>query len=132
MYLGISKEAISSVLIQEDEKKMVQRPDTLRLKKWRLDTLGLKKWCMPFSSWLDDFDCTFKQAHLMVVLTDQPLKTLLQWLDILRRIVKWAIEFEEFNISYLPHFFIKAQVLADFIVECAIPGTNELMDLRES
>ena len=36
------------------------------------------------------------------------------------RLIKWAIEFGEFDIQFKPRVAIKAQALADFIVECTI------------
>ena len=36
------------------------------------------------------------------------------------RLVKWAIELGEFDIKYKPRTAIKAQALADFVVECTI------------
>ncbi|GMH26978.1 hypothetical protein Nepgr_028821 [Nepenthes gracilis] len=65
------------------------------------------------------------QAHRIVVLTDQPLKSILQKLDISRRLVKWAIELGEFDIEFQPRPTVKAQALADFIVETTTPVLEE-------
>ena len=35
------------------------------------------------------------------------------------RMIQWAIELSQFDIEYLPRMAIKAQALADFIVEFA-------------
>ena len=51
------------------------------------------------------------------MLTYQPLKQILQWLDTSGQLLKWSIELSEFHISYKPMMAIKAQALADFIVE---------------
>ena len=37
--------------------------------------------------------------------------------DLSGRLVKWAIELSEFDISYLPRTAIKSQALADFVAE---------------
>ena len=57
------------------------------------------------------------QAHSMKVLTNVPLRQVLHKPDVSGRLVKWAVELGEFDIEYKPHPAIKAQVLADFIVE---------------
>ena len=57
----------------------------------------------------------------MVVLTDQPLRQILQKHNMFGCLVKWAIELSEFYIQYKPWPVIKPQVLADFITECTIP-----------
>ena len=57
------------------------------------------------------------QAHQIVVLTNQLLKSILHKPDLLRRMLKWAIELSEYRIEYQPRLSIKGQVMADFIVE---------------
>ncbi|XP_022851528.1 uncharacterized protein LOC111373252 [Olea europaea var. sylvestris] len=57
------------------------------------------------------------QSHPIIVLTNQPLKHILQRLDVSGRLLKWAIELGEFDIEFKPRPSIKAQALADFIAE---------------
>ncbi|XP_057250131.1 uncharacterized protein LOC130591205 [Beta vulgaris subsp. vulgaris] len=56
-------------------------------------------------------------SHTVQVLTNQPLEKALHKLDTSGRLLKWAIELSEFDIEYRPRTAIKAQALADFIVE---------------
>lgn len=48
----------------------------------------------------------------------QSLRSILQKLDISRRIAKWTMELMEFDIHYCPWPSIKAQALVNFLVEC--------------
>ena len=57
------------------------------------------------------------QAHPIIVLSDQPLRQILQKLDLSERLAKWAIKLGKFGIQYQPRRAIKAQALADFIAE---------------
>lgn len=57
------------------------------------------------------------QASTVTVLTDLPLKMLLQRFDFSGRITKWGIQLGSFNIEHKPWTAIKGQVLADFITE---------------
>ena len=57
------------------------------------------------------------QAHVINVLTDHPLKKVMNKLETARRLIQWAMELSEFDIRYQPKSTIKAQALADFIVE---------------
>ena len=57
------------------------------------------------------------QAHVINVLTNHPLKKAMNKLEVVRRLIQWAIELSEFDVRYKPRKAIKAQVLADFIAE---------------
>ena len=46
-------------------------------------------------------------------------------LEAARRLVLWAIELSEFDIRYRPRTSIKAQALADFIVESTTGKTDD-------
>ena len=48
------------------------------------------------------------QAYPITVLTDQPLKQILQRPNASRRLLKWSIELSEFHIDYKPRAAIKA------------------------
>ncbi|GAA0154389.1 hypothetical protein LIER_12384 [Lithospermum erythrorhizon] len=57
------------------------------------------------------------EAHLVDVDMDQPLRQILVNPSRFRQIVKWAIELSEFDLRYKSRTSIKAQMLADFMVE---------------
>ena len=57
------------------------------------------------------------QAHIMVVLTQLPLYSLLRRCDYTGRIAKWGAILGAFDIKYMPHTTIKGQVLVDFMAE---------------
>ena len=50
---------------------------------------------------------------------------LLQKPNLVERWIAWSVELSEFSLEYRPHGLIKAQVLADFIVELSPPMVNE-------
>ena len=60
------------------------------------------------------------QAHQIEVLTDQPLRNIMHSPKASGRLIKWAVELGKFDIKYKPRTAIKAQALADFLVECTI------------
>ncbi|XP_077228427.1 uncharacterized protein LOC143861392 [Tasmannia lanceolata] len=64
------------------------------------------------------------QAHPIVLLTNQPLRKILQKPETSGRMVSWAVELGEFDIQVRPRPAIKSQVLADFIVEFTAPATE--------
>ena len=65
------------------------------------------------------------QAHTIVVLTQLPLRSLLQKADYTGRVAKWATILEAFDIKYMPHTSIKGQVLVDLVTEFIEPSFEE-------
>ncbi|KAL0439775.1 UNVERIFIED_CONTAM: hypothetical protein Slati_2460500 [Sesamum latifolium] len=63
--------------------------------------------------------CPYFLSHPVGVKTNMPLNQTQGKPDTSGRIVKWAVELGEYDISYLPHTKIKAQALADFMSEIA-------------
>ena len=57
------------------------------------------------------------QAHIVRVLTEHPLRVVLQKVDLSGRLVKSAIELNDHDIKIAPRNAIKGHVVADFIAE---------------
>ena len=70
------------------------------------------------------------QAHVINVLTNHPLKKEMNKLEAIGRLIQWAIELSEFDVSYQPRNAIKAQELADFIAKFS-PSQGELDQVDE-
>ena len=59
------------------------------------------------------------QAHTVIVLTQLPLRSVLQSANYTGRIAMWSTLLEAFDIKYMPRTFVKGQVLANLIAEFA-------------
>ena len=57
------------------------------------------------------------KAHIVFVLTEYPLQSLLKRSDFTGRIAKWGTRLGSFDIRYRLRNVVKGQVLADFVVE---------------
>ena len=55
------------------------------------------------------------QAHIVYVLTEYPLQSLLKRSDFMGRIAKWGTQLGSFDIRYMPRSSAKGQVLVDFV-----------------
>ena len=75
------------------------------------------------------------QCHPIVVVTTYPLRNVLHKPDLSGRLVKWAIELSEFDISYAPRTAIKSQILADFLAEFSlnlqVTANNESFSIKK-
>ena len=69
------------------------------------------------------------QAHIVVILTQIPLKTILQSADYTERIAKWGTIPGAFDIKYMPRTSIKGQVLADLVAKFTEPEIEELLSI---
>ena len=70
------------------------------------------------------------QAHAVVILTQLPLKTILQSVDYIGRIAKWGTILGTFDIKYMPRTYVKGQILADLVVKFAEPPLEEVTEAQ--
>ena len=70
------------------------------------------------------------QAHIVVVLTQLPLKSVLRTADYTGRIALWNTILGAFDIKYMPRTSIKGQVLADLVAEFAEPPVETPTELH--
>ncbi|KAL5552400.1 hypothetical protein UlMin_024423 [Ulmus minor] len=124
LYLAVSKGAVSSALIREEEgvqwpiyytSKSLLDAETRypEVEKLALALMIAARKLRPYF-----------QAHTIIVPTKFPLKQILQKPDTSGRLAKWSIELGEFDILFKPRTAIKGQALADFIAEFTYQPTN--------
>jgi hypothetical protein len=56
-------------------------------------------------------------AHIVSVVSDQPLACVLQSKEEAGQITQWAVETGQYDVEFIPRRMIKSQALADFITE---------------
>lgn len=59
------------------------------------------------------------QAHTICVITNLPLKKVLQKLDASEHLIQWSKELSELDISYFPRTAVKGQAIVDFLLDFA-------------
>ena len=109
LYLAVSPHAVSSALIREERK--VQKPVyyTSRALKGAEGRYPLmEKLAFALITASRKLRHYF-QAHVIVVMTDHPLKKSMNNLEAAGRLVQWAIELSEFGVRYKPRNAIKVQ-----------------------
>ena len=65
-------------------------------------------------------------AYSIEVLTNYPLRQVLQKPEASSRLLKWAIELGQFDMNFHPRMVIKGEALADFRVEFTYVNTVEV------
>jgi hypothetical protein len=61
--------------------------------------------------------CHYFQGHLIKVVTDWPLETILRNPNVTARVAEWVVELQPFEISYETTKVIKSKTLAEFTAE---------------
>ena len=118
-YIAMAPHAVSLVLIWVDSG--IQRPVyyiSRSLHEAEIHYLSLEKTILVVVHATRKLPYYF-QAHTIVVLTQLPLRALLQSADYTGRVVKWGTILGAFDIKYMPYTSVKGQVLADLVAEFA-------------
>ncbi|KAK9923537.1 hypothetical protein M0R45_031949 [Rubus argutus] len=117
LYLSVSKTAVSSILVRNHNKEDLPVDYTSKsLQDTESRYPEIEQLTLALMVSARRLRTSF-QSHPIVVLTDYPLRLILQRPETSGRLTKWSIELSEFDITYRPRPSIKAQVLADFVSE---------------
>ncbi|XP_061374215.1 uncharacterized protein LOC133316476 [Gastrolobium bilobum] len=118
LYVGVGTKAISATLIRESKEdsqrpvyfvsKVLQEAELQyqQVEKVALTLIIVARRLRPY------FQC-----HPIIVRTNRPIRQILHKPDLAGRMMSWAIELSEYQLSYKPRAAIKAQSLTDFIAE---------------
>lgn len=127
LYLTVSEYAINTVLTREEKGiHHIIYFTSKALHKAELRCLSLEKLAYIVVIAARKLRPYF-WGHRIEVLTNCPLKQILQKPDTSGQMVKWTIELEQFNIRYGRCTSIKNQALVDFVAEFNIEPVEELM-----
>ena len=127
-YIAVASHAVSLVLVRVDSG--VQRPVyyvSKSLHKAEVHYLPLENAILVVVHGTCKLPHYF-QSHMVVVLTQLPLRSLLQSADYTMRIAKWGTILGAFNIKNMPRTSGKGQVLADLVAEFAKTPLEERME----
>ncbi|KAF8095185.1 hypothetical protein N665_0339s0054 [Sinapis alba] len=117
LYIAVTSSTVSDVLIQEDrgEQKLIfyinkrmTEPETryTTFEKMALAVVTSARKIQPYF-----------QSHMIEILSNQPLRTVMQNTNQSGRLTKWVMELSEHNIIYKNRTAAKSQVLVDFLIE---------------
>ena len=117
LYLAVSSVVVNAALIREEER--MQKPvyyASRALCKAEERYPPMEKLAFALVTAARKLKMYF-QSHMVIVLTDKPLRRAMSNPDAAGRLALWAIELSEFDIQYRPRTAIKGQVVADFIAK---------------
>jgi hypothetical protein len=126
LYLAVSPTVVSAALIQEEDG--IQKPvyfvsKALHGAEERYPQIEKLAFALVMASRKLR---PYFQAHTIRVLTEYPLRKVMQKLDLSGRLANWAIELGQFDLEFVPRNAIKGQVLTDFLAELTnLPEAEE-------
>ena len=127
-YIVVASHVVSLVLIRVDSG--VQRPVyyiSKSLHEAKVWYLPLEKAILVVVHGTRKLPHYF-QSHIVVVLTQLPLKSLLRSADYTGRIANWSTILGVFDIKYMLRTSVKGQVLADLVAEFAETLLKEIVE----
>ena len=130
-YIAMAPHAVSLVLIRVNDG--VQRPVyyvSKSLHKAEIRYLPLEKAILAVVQATRKLPHYF-QTHTVIVLTQLPLRSILQSADYTGRVAKWGTILGAFDIKYMPHTSTKGQVLADLVAKFAEPSLEEEVETQD-
>ncbi|XP_074377335.1 uncharacterized protein LOC141718858 [Apium graveolens] len=125
LYIAAEERAVSSALIREEngsETPVYYVSQVLKDVETRYP--NLEKFAMALVHSSRKLRKYFQGREIRVI-TNQPLRKIIHKPDASGRLVNWAIELSQFNIKFIPRATIKAQALAEFVMECTFPEVPE-------
>ncbi|GJU31588.1 reverse transcriptase domain-containing protein [Tanacetum coccineum] len=116
-YLAVSKEVVSSVLLTDRKgKKSPIQYVSRTLNEAKRNYALMEKLALSLVYMTRRLRWYF-EAHLVKVITDQPIKQILSKTEASEKLEKYAVELGAYNITFEPRNAMKGQVLANFITE---------------
>ncbi|XP_074351917.1 uncharacterized protein LOC141691071 [Apium graveolens] len=125
LYIAAGESAVSSALIREENG--LQSPIyyvSQVLKDAETRYPNLEKFALALVNSTRKLRQYFQGREIRII-TNQPLRKIIHKPDTSGRLVNWAIELSQFNIKFIPRTAIKAQALAEFVMESTFPEVPE-------
>ena len=130
-YIAVVSHAVSLVLVRVDSglQRLVNYVSKL-LHEAEVRYLPLEKAILTVVHVTRMFPHYF-QSHIIVVLAQLLLRSLLRSADYIGRIAKWGTILGAFDIKYMPRTSIKGQILANLMAEFAKFPLEERMEKQD-
>ncbi|GKV31333.1 hypothetical protein SLEP1_g40029 [Rubroshorea leprosula] len=118
LYLGVTKEAVSLVLLRKENKHQKPTCYVSKVLQGAEQNYPLAEKATFALVYTARKLRAYFQSHQIVVYTDLPLRKILQKPELSGRLIEWSIKLSEYDLKFQPRTTIKGQAVADFLVEC--------------
>ncbi|GKV39547.1 hypothetical protein SLEP1_g47305 [Rubroshorea leprosula] len=118
LYLGVTEEAVSSVLLREENKHQKPICYVSKVLQGAEQNYPLAEKATFSLVYTAQKLRAYFQSHQVVVYTDLPLRKILQKRELSGWLIEWSVELSEYDLKFQPRTTLKGQAVADFLVEC--------------
>ncbi|GJW99393.1 reverse transcriptase domain-containing protein [Tanacetum coccineum] len=126
-YLAASAEAVSAVLLTDRKgRKCLVQYVSMTLNEAKRNYAPMEKLALSLIHMTRKLRRYF-EAHLIKVITDQPIKNILNNTETFGKLAKYAVQLGAYNITFMPRNAVKGQVLADFLSKTPKGEKEELI-----
>ncbi|GKV04619.1 hypothetical protein SLEP1_g16762 [Rubroshorea leprosula] len=125
LYLGVTKEVISSILLREENKHQKPICYVSKVLQGAEQNYPLAKKAVFALVYTARKLRAYFQSHQIVVYTNLPLRKILQKPELFGRLIGWSVELSEYDLKFQLCTTIKGQAVADFLVECISATVEE-------
>nr|GEY10670.1 protein NYNRIN-like [Tanacetum cinerariifolium] len=117
VYLSTANEAVSVILLVErDRRQTLIHYVSRTLQGTKINYPPMEKLALELVHAARRLRRYF-QGHTIKVIMNKPISQILNNREATRRLAKWGVELEAYDIKYTPRSTIKGQVLADFLAD---------------
>lgn len=125
LYLAVSDKAINSVLVQDSDEherliyfvRKVLKGAEICYQKIELQALVVVITARKIIHYF--------QGHPIIVKTNYPIKRILKNPNFIGRMVAWAIDLSDYDITFILRTSIKSQIQLNFLIELSSPIPEE-------
>nr|GEV23775.1 hypothetical protein [Tanacetum cinerariifolium] len=125
-YLAVFAEAVSAILLTDKKGRQCPMQYLSRiLNETERNYAPMEKLALSLIHMTRRLRRYF-EAHPVKVITDQPIKNILNNTETSRKLAIYDVELGAYNITFIPHNAVKGQILADFLSEAPKGEKEEL------
>ncbi|KAA0059905.1 uncharacterized protein E5676_scaffold184G001210 [Cucumis melo var. makuwa] len=130
LYITAQERSLGSLLVQEKEKgkKRVLYYLSRTLVGVEVNYSPIEKMCLALFFAIDKLRHYMQAFTVHLVAKADPIKYVLSRLIISRRLAKWTVILQKYDIVYISQKAIKGQALADFLADHPIPSDWKLCE----
>ncbi|GKV24654.1 hypothetical protein SLEP1_g34238 [Rubroshorea leprosula] len=125
LYLRVIEEAVSSVLLREENKNQKPIYYVSKVLQGAEQNYPLAEKAVFALVYTARKLRAYFQSNQIIVYINLPLRKILQKPELSGRLIGWSVELSEYDLKFQPRTTIKGQAVADFLVECILATVEE-------